>query len=1003
MDRSKSLETEDPQGEERRKALQATRKQLTELQERLSQDGSSFDIDVSLVVFSAEPNPPKVVAEFGPVSSNHPSNTKIEEALKTEVHTDYGPAIELALEQFKKSQDRNPDPACRILVFFTDGIMDPFGTVVGENSGDKTKEAEAEKRVSDFLSNLCSSSTNGYRYHMDQLGVSTYVAVLAKSGFIQRAGDPHQNELLDASKQSFLALTGHDSSPLLDGISAASGCESWSENQAGKVIDFDNISKLTDELEDAIRKIELGLRGPHVSCATEPSSNEVELTDEWPHHLRVTDQSGKKLCEVTPPRDGFATLTLTGMNEASGVEWFIDNGTNPEPDFRLEAGDSAFSFDIVSRELPRDQAFGDFEATVEIKLLWTPGPQPEWPDQPPEVPQPLEVTFYAPDREKYWIDKSFDCVSSQRARRTTGSNYKVVASRLCEIEPPPARAGNYVITFQPSQENKLSWDTTRDGQTPSDDSIVLESSDDSIILGTSSKEPRTIIDGLPEQFTDDLTVILTWYEPGGEVLAKQPIKDISIRVLAGGEYSPEADCWDSIDVELEKQGLDIRAVARGVCTIFPPPEGKLEVHITEATQNLQWQLTREGEHEEGRKGLSLHVEPGGESFDIDAILDVVPVELLPLPANFNVKVTWSKQDTESDNIPEPQEVVVKIPDIPQPQELLKCNEDPKLINSSAEVPSGPLVVDTGCTLLPHPLAGPVTYSVKGDVDDIDWQMVEDIELVPDDDEHRIIIETTDPLANRRYDINSDFTITATWKSPSGNTTYEDQESGKITIALRARPDTPLALLVTLLLILAGLIIVWLILWLVGRRVSRPARPGQYRVAHQGIKAKVASGSRLELAGFDLAAAVADNKYPLSGRRSKLHAAGLEIRTTLRWWSPRDLLGGGRARAIPKDMGADSLLAVSPSSERSDCLPVSLDDGAVIVAIQRTPIGSKAGLSEHTGQIWILTRSGKGKGSTDQNARKNLDKVLVELRKALSESQSKFRGSPDAPAPNQPKG
>ncbi len=1149
LDRSGSLGDVDPGGTERRRALERTRGKLTDLQERLSgflsntTRGTSFDIDVALAAFDTEA---ETITDFDSVGTNHPSDEDIAAASTSRRNTDYGPAIEKALELFEASPNSESTTNCRLLVLFTDGILDPLATASG---GNPSLESRAKSHVDQLLEDLCGTDpgSRSYRNRMDRRGISTYVAVLKGNDFDRGTGTSHLDDLARASKQAMLGLTGHADSPLLEGVTPGPGCKDWSENRAGKVIDFENIDDLIKELEKAVADIESGLRRPRISCTNDPG--EAELDGAWPHELTVGDPLRGQLCTVTTPLDGEARVTLTDKGDAADLDWLIDDDSPPEQFRVLSAGDPDLAFNMVSSALPTDEAFGGFDAEVEITVIWSPDPesQPDMLGESSEYIQTTTVQFAVPDREQHWIDKLITCPDDDPPVRWTGSDNSRQAaevSRLCSVQAPPA--GEFEITLT-SEDARLSWSATRSGDS-GDPPIRLKPGDPTTSLGAVGL--RSADDPITSVFTDTLTISLIWRnelavleempigefeitvplpstehldctneaqvtavveatgeaemvavvdtgcklrspDEGGTVTAKvsgdfngvfwaltdrpqtadadwlttnqvdldagQPDHPLfvlikhpdlaelvatdreSSRITSGdfslitswtvdgteiGEresnrirvliYLPVPLCSDDPDDPIEASlaqndqsnstAPDLRGEARNVCRIDPPPNGRLEVRVTDARSGEEWQVSPPGNQD--AMSPVLRVEAGDASVDIDAISGPLAAEQLPIEKQIDVVVTWtSALDFESQGR---ERVVVNIPDIQQDQPLLSCTGTPEVANSSVEVPDGPLVVDTGCVLLP-PDAGTVTLDdVGGDIDGTPWQIVEDFEIGPGDDPVPILIQTTDPLVNQRYDTDIEFDLTEIWKSPSGSEQSFNQEPPRVTVVLRARPSTGMAALITLALLLAGLVVVWLILWILGRRVNRPSEPGAYRVIHQDVTATVAPGGQLELSNFDLASAVDKPAEPLAGRRSRLQGGGLTIRTTVRWWNPKDLLAGGRAKAVPQDQRS-LLVAASPSSEQSDCLPVSLAHGAVIVALDPTPVSSATERNEHRGHIWILNNvraNRKTDETLGQKARQNIDKALSSLKSNLGGRPAAGASTPTrpkGPPPTRPKG
>lgn len=1251
LDRSGSLENMDPNGERRRLAVHGTRERLSMLQESVSQvlseptAGTGFQIDVAVVAFNTTA---ETVAALGRVGADHPSDPDVARALGGEGDTDYGPAIEEALARFETSPNVASDTTCRILVVFTDGILDPYDTAAGRRPSEENKAAA---HVSNLLSEVCETGpgTRPYRQRMEDLGVSTYVAVLRGRNFDRGDGGTHLDALASASKQTILALTGHRDSPLLEGVAPAPGCQVWSETRSGRVIEIEDISALTDELADAVGEVGVAVRQPRLRCTRE-SQAEAHLVGEWPHSVAARSPLGERLCTVAAPLDGEMILTLAAGGPAD-VEWLIDDGVEQVSSRRLSAEDADLSFDILSKPLPTEEPAGAVaDAEVRIEAVWFPEPQPGWPEQPPEVRLSATVRFDIPDRELHWVERQIDCRVHRRATWVdVVGGTRAEAAALCAVHDPPA--GEFEITLAPSAGNRLAWSATRSAgdespaESPGDEPIRLAPGDDAVSLGARSgilAPDETSY----ETFSDSTQVTLTWRSPRGAVLWDRPVEDVEIEVrprrtevdllacgstaqvtaavegLAGGgalvvdtgctllspsrgtvEVTVSGDVggvnwllvdpppaagasWPTraeinlapseadralfvgiehpdlagfadADVEFtlvatwSDEGLDARepqgesrsvtvylpaprcasrldadrvdivpsdgaapesrARARDLCKIDPPPNGRLEVRIADATPglDLSWHPVRAGDTAD-----LLSVEAGADQVTVHIISDPLSPELLrPFEAAVDVDVTWrsalghvslSRRQVIVDIPPEAPELlecagrpqmlglggavpegpvvvdtgcVLLAPEIgtvtldvdgalagvpwrlaervrltpgdadrpilietagllpneshelaasfeavarltvdsydpPADRKIrdvvvqlerrlrIRCAGTPEVVGSPVEVPEGPLVVDTGCTLL-APGAGTVTVGVEGGVADVPWGLSGDIRLGPGDDDLPILIETTAPLRNRRYETAAEFALAATWRSPDGveqgvgERPAPGEAPPEVLVALRARPAVGAAALIAVVLLLAALVTTWFVLWLLGRRAGRPPEPREYRVVRHDVTAVVGPGGRLELPGFDAAAAISVEAQSVSGRRSRLQAAGLKIRLRVRWWNPRDVLDGGRAEAVPED-GRNLLVTVSPSTGRPNFLPASLADGAVIVAIDREPTVSGTGRNEHRGRIWILIRRRATEGSTAETVRQNLDTVLREIGRRLG-------GEPATPASTQPKG
>ena len=1232
LDRSGSLQNVDPNGTRRRRAVHGTRERLARLQDSVSQllrgsgSGLDFGIDVALVAFDTKG---ETVAEFAPVGADHPSDAAIGAALDAGGDTDYGPAVERALARFENSPNAGSDTTCRVLVLFTDGILDPYDTAAGRRPA---LEDQAATHVSNLLADLCDTDPGmrRYRQRMDELGVSTYVAVLRGPSFDRGAGGSHLDELARSSKQMILAVTGHGDSPLLGGVTAASGCEPWSGVRAGKVIEIEDIGDLTDELTNAVGEVGLAVRQPRIRC-TRGSNPEATLDGEWPHRLAVGDPAAESLCTVTPPLDGEVVLSVGGEGLPAGVEWLIDDGAEPAASRRLFARDAELSFDIASSRLPEDEPIGPVAgAAVEIAATWYPAPQTGWPEQPPEVPLvPTTLRFDVPDREAYWVERLVKCRVHQRASwADAAGGTRAEASGLCTVEAPPT--GDIELALVPSDGNRLEWSASRavgggaPEQVPRGETIRLVPGDGPVALdGISQILAAAAIPS--DEFEDEVSFALIWRSPRGAILVERAVVDIGIDVRPTAvdllECGPEAqvtaarenpsgewalvvdtgcrllsapqgavratvsgdvrgEAWqladpppageqswltrddvvlapsepdrtlfvgighpelaelvgddvgftlvatlsdggsEALDQQREPRTVTVylpvprcesrveavrvdvepeqRARARKLCEIDRPPNGRLEVRIavTPPGPDLSWRPVHDGEATD-----VLVVEPGDGSVSLVAISGpLAPGLIRPFDAGLAVELNWRSDrnhvsgsdrgvvvavpeeapellDCSSEpaargfggevpegplvvdtgcTLPAPEVGVVtlgvegfvtgvrwRLPELvrlepgdadrpiliesdgPLPNEPLataasfelvatltfddgnppadrkqrdvglrlerririRCTGTPQVVGAPIEVPSGPLVVDTGCTLL-APDAGTVTVRVDGDVAGVPWGFPGEVRLGPGDADQPILIRTTAPLPNRRYETVAGFALIATWRSPDGleQIVGEQPPLGQpppeVAVALRARPNIAAAALIAIALLLAGLLLSWLVLRLVGRRTNRLPKTGEYRFVRSEVQALVAPSGGVELPGFDTASVLDGGSAPLVRRRAQLRADGLMIRARVQWWNPRDLLSGGRAEAVPQE-GRNLLVAASPSSGGPDCLEPSLAPGAVIVALDLSPTVSRPEANQHRAQVWILIRSTGPNTSTEQNSAGNLRRALAELGKRLA--------------------
>lgn len=1256
LDRSGSLQGVDPDGTKRRRAVHLTRERLVLLQESVSEllGGSGFGIDVALVAFDTEG---RTLAGFAPVGADHPSDSAIEAALVAGRDTDYGPAVEQALEQFENSPTAGSATTCRILVLFTDGILDPYDTAAGRSPA---LEDRAAAHVSNLLDDLCGNDP-GLRRHRQQmadLGVSTYVAVVRGPAFARGAGGSHLDFLARSSKQMILAVTGHGDSPLLGGVTAASGCESWSDVRAGKVIEIEDIGDLTGELANAVGEVGLAVRQPRIRCSRE-SPAEADLVGDWPHRLALVDRSDASLCKVTPPLDGEVVLTVGGSGLPPEGEWQIDDMAEGVPRSavrRLTAGDADLPFNIASSLLPEDDPVGFVaDAAVEIVAIWYPELQSAWPEQPTEVPlATTTLRFDVPDREAYWVERLIDCRVHRRASwADVAGGTRAEAAGLCTVKAPPA--GDFAMVLKPSNGNRLEWRPSRmvggnlPEELPRTELIILAAGSEGVSLGALSQvlDPDEVPLGAIE---DGVVFELTWRSASGAVLVSRPVPDSGVRVEvsptsvdllecdaeaqvtaarqdAEGEWAlvvdtgcrlpsppqgavratasgdvrgaawrlvdpppPDADSWPirddvvvasseedrtlfigvgssgladligaeveftlvanwsaggssaldeqreprtvtvylpvirceprvdavRVDVEPSEGGeAEQRARVANLCQIDPPPNGRLGVRTADAPPGpeLSWQPVRDGDavnvlivepeddpvsldvlsgllspsllapfesgidvylnwdsaggyasgsgrrvvaavHEEAPELLDCSGEPGALRsgaevpevpliVDTGCVLPVPEVGVVTLGVEGSVAgVNWrlpgpvslAPGDADRPILIEsagtlPNEPLAAAPSFELVATLtfdgyeppadrrqrvvtvqlerrirIRCTGTPHVVGAPIEVPEGPLVVDTGCTLL-APGAGTVTVRPTGEFAGVPWGLAGEIRLSPGDDDLPILIETTAPLPNRRYETVAEFALAAVWLSPDGleqnvgEQPPPGQASPMVAVELRARPSTGTAVLIVVVLLVAGLLLGWLVLWVVGRWTNRLPRSGEYRFIRREVRLVVTQEGKVDLPDFGAASALTGDSKPLVRRRGKLLADGLALHARVQWWNPRGLLDGGRVEAVPQEK-RDLLVALSPSSGGPNHLDSSLAPGAVVVALDRSPTVSTPEANEHLAQIWILIQSAGPRNSTEPRAQ-NEQNAVRNLRRALDALGKRLSGGPSGDDPSQP--
>lgn len=249
MDASGSLNAPasgiDSDGRLRRTALQRFREELTSLLQRLP-PADAGSVRISLWRFESDVTR---IAGFDQATDSHPSNAQIEASLGEPVgggysfrtnHTDYLQALSAAERAFL---DEGTPGACRVLLFFSDGLYDPTGRPTLEQADELRDEVCRDLKLS-----------------YERAGINTFSILLGHAfrgvigGTEPDDADEVDAEMAEASKQILRALTGHADSPLVRGLpySHRFDCERWSDAQPddrdGSIIAVDDLDSLAIQL-----------------------------------------------------------------------------------------------------------------------------------------------------------------------------------------------------------------------------------------------------------------------------------------------------------------------------------------------------------------------------------------------------------------------------------------------------------------------------------------------------------------------------------------------------------------------------------------------------------------------------------------------------------------------------------------------------------------------------------------------------------------------------------
>jgi len=552
------------------------------------------------------------------------------------------------------------------------------------------------------------------------------------------------------------------------------------------------------------------------------------------------------------------------------------------------------------------------------------------------------------------------------------------AESLCTIDRPP----NGFLEIRAADAPPgppLGWQTLVDG----DDAEVriLESGRDPAILDVRSGPLRSDLLG---PFDSGIDVYLNWISANGHasgsgwrgVVAVQEDPPVLLDCSGGSAMSGSGG-------EVPEGPL---AVDTG-CVLLAPPAGEVAlISVEGSVAGVSWRLPEPVRLTPSDDDRRIRIETDG----------VLPNEPLNRRETFELVASLTVGDYTPAPDREERNVQVRL----QPRSRIRCTEPPQVFGNPLEVPEGPLVVSTGCVLEAPSSLGEVTVRISdGDLDGVPWVVRGAVRLQPGDDDLAILIETAEPLPNRRYEVLAEFALAATWRSPDGlEQSVGSQPSAgavlpAVAVVLRARPNAGQAALIAVALLIGGLLAGWFLLAGLGRWGNGLPRSGAYRLVGGEATATVTPGGSVELERFDPSRILHGESKPLTRRRGRLRAGDLTIRVRRQWWNPRDLLNGGRAAVTARNM-PHPLVAVAPSAGKLDSLSPSLAPGAVVVALESAPSVSRQGVNRHRARVWILMPSG-GKQPPDalQRVDGNLRKALDHLgrRLALKSAKGKGRG------------
>lgn len=618
LDRSGSLSAEDPGGRDRRRAIEAVR-QFTEI---LGED-ADFNIDLALLSFDTEA---RLHAGFERISRSHPSDEDIAAAIADGVgDTDYRNALEAALEQFENSPRSGDRNTCRILFFFTDGILDLFNTVgrLGGVSASDQRVAAAETQAEELIRDTCLGPAS-YKSRLKDLDVRT-IAVLLGESFRQR-DNSHQGSMTVKSLQLILALTADETSELIRDIAPHPACEQWASGGAsgdsgasgsgssgdsgdsgssgssgdsgasgssgdgqpgagesdGQVITLDDIDGLVGAVEGIGEELDWVKRQPRLDCRPVPS--EAEIAGDWPGFAVA-----RNICTVDAPEDGRAYVSVSEIADDAGeVDWGLSSGRSEfEPGgaarVEIEAGDGQLDIHAVSTLFPDDRLSRSSRATLVVSIEWR--PEAGQSDVRAVHSPPVEIEYdrdaaFQPDLTcKDWVQASVD-----RSGEGLGS---VVAADVCEISSKGVGETSLVVAG-----DRLDWEPVpcQNGDCPA------------------SSLRADLIDGLDyAPFQEKVRVGLEWRSPSGALLwsgadedgrgadGRDDLEEVVVEVDLGQVEPPRLVCSDD-PPEVAGTGGEVPEEPLRVdtgCILRPPTGGQVAVEIVEGDSSaggIAWVL-----------------------------------------------------------------------------------------------------------------------------------------------------------------------------------------------------------------------------------------------------------------------------------------------------------------------------------------------------------------------------------------------------------------------------
>ncbi len=331
MDASGSLNAPatglDKDGRQRTAALERFRAELASL---LAELPAASPVSVNLALWRFESDV-RQIADFAPASAGHPSDGQIRQSLgelrggqlsyRTN-HTDYLRALRAAGQAFR---ERGRPGACRLLLFFSDGLHDPTGRLT-------------PAQIEELRAQVCGQIKPSF----ESAGIDTYAILL---GFGSAVDDqPLEPEMRTATMQALRALTGDSGSRLVRGLPYADDidCERWSDqpgDRDGSVVEIAGLDNLALQLLEVVDVAASGLvewtncgvdTGTGTRSAPMPAGRYIDQIVAYPRDGQVTgyDIETADGRILTHSSEGSGPLRL-GADDFGGLEagWTIEFAT----------------------------------------------------------------------------------------------------------------------------------------------------------------------------------------------------------------------------------------------------------------------------------------------------------------------------------------------------------------------------------------------------------------------------------------------------------------------------------------------------------------------------------------------------------------------------------------------------------------------------------------------------------------------------------------------------